>query len=470
MSFMVAFGVASIMLCVGMILRTKISLLRNMLVPASVIAGLVGMITMNTGMITSTDAGMFTSIVNYLFTLTFISIGLTSSKARKNSKNSIGKEIAKGSIGMGILWNLMYALTPVIGILVLLTIGGYFGMNPLYGLLVPLAFAQGPGQASVFGTIFEQQYGIENAAMVGLTFAVIGFIACFLVGIPLAKYGMRKGLAKNINSHTINDFITRGYYTKNDKRESMGDETIYSGNMDTMTYHFAIMGICFVMALGIAELISLIPGMGPSLSGMLFVYGLLAAYIVKLVMKKLNIDYMMDNTFQTKITGWATDYLIVTSFMAVKFSVIGAWVAPILIGSILIIIVILFIVMYFGKRLGGEDDFARTLGLYGTVTGTVPSGIMLIRIIDPSLRTNAAVELGLMNVPMIFSGVTITTILTIASGAVSLGVGLLLLLAPIPIYLIVLKVFKMWGKKTYDFKGRAVEEGIAAQAERKDLI
>jgi len=441
-----------------------------MLVPASVIAGVAGMIVMNTGLITSTDAGVFTSIVNYLFTLTFISIGLTSSKPNKKSDHSAGKEIAKGSIGLGFLWNILYALTPAIGAIVILLIGGYFGMNALYGLLIPFAFTQGPGQAAAFGTIFEQQYGIENAAMVGLTFAVIGFLACFLVGVPLAKYGLRKGLAKNVDSGNLNGFIKRGYYSKDEKRESMGKETIYSGNMDTMTFHFAIMGICFLMALGMAEIISFIPGMGSSLSGMLFIYGMLSAYVVKFVMKKLKIDHMLDNTFQTKITGWATDYLVVSSFMAVKFSVIGEWAVPILIESIVIILLTLFIVTYFGKRMGGEDDFARTLGLYGTATGTVPSGIALIRIIDPSLRTNAAVELGLMNVPMMASFVTVSTILAMASGAMSLTTGILLLLAPIPVYLIVLKVFKVWGKKTYDFKEKAMNKGIAIQTERNEVV
>ena len=48
MSFMMAFGLASIMLCIGMILRAKISLFKNMLVPASVIGGITGFVFMNT--------------------------------------------------------------------------------------------------------------------------------------------------------------------------------------------------------------------------------------------------------------------------------------------------------------------------------------------------------------------------------------------------------------------------------------
>ena len=43
-SFMIAFGLASIALCIGVFLRARIPFLRNMLVPSSVIAGIIGVI------------------------------------------------------------------------------------------------------------------------------------------------------------------------------------------------------------------------------------------------------------------------------------------------------------------------------------------------------------------------------------------------------------------------------------------
>ncbi|WP_339185329.1 sodium/glutamate symporter [Oceanobacillus sp. FSL W7-1293] len=203
---MIAFSIASILLCAGMIIRAKVAFIRNMLVPASVIAGILGMIVMNTNLIQATNAEMFTVIVTQLFTITFISIGLTSNN-KANNDHTAGKQIARGSLGMGMLWNLLYALTPAVGAVVILLVGGYFGMDALYGLLIPFAFTQGPGQAATFGSIFEQQYGIENAAMVGLTFAAIGFIACFLIGVPLAKYGLKRGLAKKYGESEVKDYV-----------------------------------------------------------------------------------------------------------------------------------------------------------------------------------------------------------------------------------------------------------------------
>ena len=82
MEFMMAFGLASIMLCLGIFFRAKVSFLRSMLVPASVIGGIIGIIFMNVvlnaGIDIGTDSNMYTTIVNNLFTVSFISISLTS--------------------------------------------------------------------------------------------------------------------------------------------------------------------------------------------------------------------------------------------------------------------------------------------------------------------------------------------------------------------------------------------------------
>ena len=73
--------------------------------------------------------------------------------------------------------------------------------------------------------------------------------------------------------------------------------------------------------------------------------------------------------------------------MAVSLDVIKDWLPIILVVSLAITIVTFLVCFYFGQRFGGTNDFERTLGLYGTCTGTVPSGIALIRIVDPNFHT-----------------------------------------------------------------------------------
>src|SRR5699024_8287340 len=189
--------------------------------------------------------------------------------------------------------------------------------------------------------------------------------------VPLAESGLKKGIS--VNDRKIDDYMKRGYYNQNEYTESLGKETTFSGNIDTMTFHFAVVGIVYILSVFFAKLISYIPVIGEIMSSMLFLIGMLVAHGVKFIMKKLNIDHLIDNQFQKKITGWATDYLIVAAFMAVQLNVVGIWIIPIIIVSLVVALITYIISIYFGKRIGGKNDFERTLGLFGTTTGTVPS-------------------------------------------------------------------------------------------------
>ena len=98
MGVMSAFGFASVMLCLGMFFRAKISVFRNMLMPASVIAGVIGFIFMNVLAETGVEIGIqsetYTEIVNQLFIISFISISLSTNTAQKEGGDV--KNFAKG--------------------------------------------------------------------------------------------------------------------------------------------------------------------------------------------------------------------------------------------------------------------------------------------------------------------------------------------------------------------------------------
>ena len=460
MSFMMAFGWASIMLCIGLFLRAKVPFLRNMLVPASVIAGVLGIVFVNVlGLLKvdyGTDANMFTNIVNNLFTVSFISISLTSAP---RGEGNTAKNILKGTVGLGIVWSLLYALTPIIGALVVMLLGKSFEMDGIYGMLVQFAFCQGPGQSAAYGALFEQ-FGWANASTVAIAFSAIGFIVAFLVGIPAAKLGVKRGIAKNCGK--INDTILKGYLRKEEQTEVMVKDTTCNSNIETLAFHFAIIGLCYVLAVGISKVLSLIPGfLGTSMGGMMFMNGMYAAYIVKWLLKKLKLDFLLENTLQSKITGWTADYLVVCAFMAVSVSIISKWLIPIIVVALVITAVTFVVCFYFGRRFGGSNDFERTLGLSGTCTGTVPSGIALVRIVDPNFHTSTSVELGACNLVMMACTPVYIIVLALASGSMGMWPAIGGLALCCVAYLVILKVTKTWGKPTYNWN-EAKDQHISA--------
>ncbi|MGN0340047.1 MAG: sodium/glutamate symporter [Lachnospira sp.] len=475
-SVVIAFGLASLMLCMGMVIRAKIPFFRHMLMPASVIGGIIGFIIMNVlltrfnlGGVTIKD---FSNIVDVFFVMSFISIGLTGGNKKKTkSKEKIkGKKSSgavRGAIGMALIWCILYAVQPLIGIGVTAVTGKALGMDSMYGILVPFAFCQGPGQASTYGKLFEYTYGYKNAEMVALTYAVIGFIVAFGIGVPVARYGLKKGIAKNKSK--INTSVERGYFTPEEQREPLGKTTFHSANIETFAAHFAIMGVTYLLALGMAAVVKMIPGLGPTFAAMLFMWGMFAAYIVKWVMNKLKIGYLINNAFQSRITGFFSDYLVVSSFMAIQVGVIGKWIVPIIIIGVLDAVVTFAISLYFGQRLGSDHDFERVLGVYGTSTGTTPSGLSLVRMVDPKLQTSTGAELGVMNMGMMFSTPTMLFITFAGLHYISLPIACAGIGATILIYLFLLKIFGVWRKPTFTLVKGRISEGDDNGAEEEFL-
>ena len=317
-------------------------------------------------------------------------------------------------------------------------------------MLIQFAFCQGPGQSAAYGAIFEQ-YGWSNASVVAIAFSALGFIAAFLVGIPAAKLGIKKGIAKNCGK--MDAKILKGYLSKEEQKEYMVKDTTCNSNIETLAFHFALIGVCYVLAVGVAKVLSYIPGfLGTSMSSMMFMNGMYAAYIVKWIMKKLHLDFLQENTLQSKITGWTADYLVVCAFMAVSLSIIKDWIGVIFFVAIVITVVTFIVCFYFGQRFGGSNDFERTLGLFGTCTGTVPSGIALVRIVDPNFHTATSVELGACNLVMLASTPVYIIILALASGSLTLLPAMLGLGSCVVLCLILLKVAKVWGEKTFEWK------------------
>ncbi len=88
----------------------------------------------------------------------------------------------------------------------------------------------------------------------------------------------------------------------------------------------------------------------------------------------------------------------------------------------------------------------RTAALYGAVTGTVSSGLLLLRIADPEFKTPVAIELAVMNV---FSIIPIGICLMLVNGPLwwnwSLGLTSLIFLGIMLLCLFLIRVLKLWG-------------------------
>jgi len=396
---MLTFGFLSIMLLLGIILRNKLRFFQYFLIPSCLLGGILGLVFISTGIV-KIEASALENFAYHFFNISFISVGLSGSN--ENEKNTIrGKDYIKGSAWMAVIQSISFSLQSVIGVAVVILLG-IFGMKlfPTFGFLVSLGFEEGPGQALSFGKVWET-IGFEHAATIGLTFAALGFLFSFFVGVPIANWGIRKGLSTLAPSFLPKHFL-KGIIPKDHKKESAGNLTMHSGNIETLAFHAALIGLVYILAYFVTLLLGKIlpPDVAKMLWGFFFFIGMVIAFLVRISMKKLKIDHLIDSGLQRRITGFAVDYLIVSTVMAIQVVVIWKYIIPISIIAVISGFATTLMVIFLGRRLWSYN-IERSVTIYGTVTGTVSSGLLLLRIVDPEFKTPVAVEIGLMNLFMV---------------------------------------------------------------------
>lgn len=441
----------AVFLLIGVILRAKISFLQKFLIPSCLIGGLIAMILRNLELIALSHS-ILEILVYHLFNISFISVGLT--QVSKRRKKGSTKEKIAGPLGMGLIQGVIFPLQAIIGgLFTLLFI--YLGVELFssFGFLTPLGFIEGPGQALSIGQSWEQIAPAVylNATTVGLTFAAVGFFFAFFVGVPLVDWGIKKGLSDQTPQVLPKDFI-KGVIQRNQTKKHAGYETMHPANIDSLSFHFALVGLAYITTYGFVSLLTTIlpTDLAKMIWGFFFFFGLVIAVIIRIIINKLNLDYLVDREVQKRITGWSVDFLIVATIAAIEIAIVWTYLLPISIIAMLTGITTLLVVVYIGKRMWKKYSFERTAGIFGTVTGTVPSGLLLVRILDPDFKTPAAIDLGLTSIfaaPFVLSGMLLVNAPVLYGWSLELTIlvfGIMLVIS-----LVLIKILGLWGKPTF---------------------
>ena len=445
---MLVFGCLAIMLLTGVLLRAKITFFQRFLIPSCLIGGILGIILLNIGVMHMPVANLETFAYHF-FNISFISVGLTRNEASPaTTKSKI--QIFKAPLWMALTQSVIFPLQAIAGG-AFVALFGLFGIKlfPTFGFLAPLGFEEGPGQALSIGKVW-QGFGFEHATTIGLTFAAMGFFFSFFVGVPLVNWGIRKGLAVHGPRALPQDFLT-GIISKNQKRKSAGELPFHSSNLDSLAFHTALVGLVYVLTYGLVKYLGLIvpADVASILWGFFFIFGLSIALGIRWMMARLEIGHLIDPGIQCRITGWSVDFLIVSTVMAIKLTIVWQYILPISGISLVSGALTTFMVVYLGKRIWSYN-FERTIAIYGAVTGTVSSGLLLLRIADPDFKTPVAIEIALMNV---FSIPSIGLYLVLVNGPVwwnwSIGTTLLVFFGLMILALGLIRVLNFWGSPKF---------------------
>ena len=393
-SLFVDLGVLSAGLLLATFLRARVRFFQRYLIPNALTAGFILLPFYNFVFpaLGLTNLGLG-QLVYHLLSISFVSMTLRRSKPAgtwgdkriySTSVAILSQYALQALLGLGITFVFMKTVLP--------------SLFPSFGFLLPLGYALGPGQAFAIGQGWEA-FGFKGGGSIGLTFAALGFLwACF-GGIFLVNYGIRKGwLTNKFADRLAIKGIKTGVYSRDQERPAGAYLTTETEAIDSMTFNTAIVLVVYLAAYLLLKLITA----GLSLAGkpghdlavnlwaISFIFAALVGLVAKFLLGKLKIEYILDNHTLTRLAGISVDLMVAASLAAISVVVVIQYWLPILVLSVLGGVVTLVTVPWICSRLFKDHQFHRTLIIFGASTGTLPTGLALLRSIDPDFETPVA--------------------------------------------------------------------------------
>lgn len=384
-------GAISIALLLATLLRAKIRFFQRYLIPNALTAGFLLLLVYNYLFpLLGYNHNKLGELVYHLLNISFIAMSLRASPPKlKGHKGG-------GVLGMSTGILLGYATQALLGLgLTLFFLPKLF---PSFGLFLPLGFALGPGQAFAIGKGWES-LGFAGASSIGLTFAAIGYLWASFGGVFLINHGLKKGWLKSelLSSMQSRTMLTGVVSPEGEKpigaRLTTDNEAIDSFSFHTAAVVFTYF-LSFLILSGLTMALSLLGKAGRDLAvnlwGINFIFSSITAIVMRRIIELLHLDHLLDNETLSRISGFSVDYMVAGSIAAISLVFVGTYWFPILLMSSLCGIMTMIIVPWFCSRMFRDYQFERMLMIYGVSTGTLSTGLALLRVIDPEFKTKVA--------------------------------------------------------------------------------
>lgn len=402
------------------LLKRKIKLLRNSLIPTSVLGGLI-LLAISIGYNQIFDENMFNTQffggngVTTLEMTTYhcLAIGFIATSF-KPSKEKVGKKRAVEVFNTGVTTVATYLLQGIFGLGITIIAAMYF-MPEFFkaaGIILPFGYGQGTGQAMNYGNIYETDYGFTGGKSFGLTIAAFGFLSASLGGVIHLNILKKKGKViiggDEKAEHLCGDDI------------QTNDEIPMNGSMDKLTVQMGFVLAAYIISyLIMFGLGTLLPGLKSILYGFNFLFGVLVAVGINSILialrRKGTMKRQYVNTFlMNRISGFFFDLMVVAGIAAIQIDVLkGYWPIIIILSVAGLIITYLYNILV-AHVLFPEYKHQQFLAMYGMLTGTASTGVILLREIDRDLSTPVSENLVYQNLPAIVLGFPMMIIATMA--------------------------------------------------------
>lgn len=414
---------------VANLLRQKVPFIRKSLMPTAVLAGFLLLLLKYLGVLPVDDA-FYEMLVYHCIALGFIAMSL---RVVKKSRERTGDMTGLKS---GALIVSTYLVQAVTGLIISLGLAYTFmpGLFKASGLLLPMGYGQGPGQGNNVGSTYEA-LGFAGGRSFGLAIAAAGYICACVVGVILLNVLAKRGEVRQ-KAETPEEDLSVGFFQ--DRGEIPVSESI-----DKLSVQLAMVLLVYLatylctwgLTAGIG---ALSPGLGNTVNALLwgfnFIIGSALAMLVRVLLEKGRSRGLIQRQYQNnyllnRLSGFFFDIMIVAGIASIDLQdLTGLWV-PFTLMAVAGGITTWFYLKWICKKVYGGYYYEGLISMYGMLTGTIGSGILLLREIDPDLSTPAANNLILGSSYGIIFGAPILVLIGLASRSalmcfVTIGIAL----------------------------------------------
>ena len=384
-------GVIAGLILLANVLRRKIKFVQKTLLPTAVLAGFLLLFIRTSGII-NINAVMLEKLTYHALALGFICMSLRIPEKNSDSGAMIGSK-------SGALIVATYLVQALTGLVV--SLGLAYTIMPDFfkasGILLPMAYGQGPGQANNVGTTYEA-LGMTSGRTFGLSLAATGYLCACVVGVIFLNLYNRKNKLERIrDKEEVSGSVTIDTFQNN-------DEIPISESVDKLSIQFALVALVYLLTYwltrGISNLITMVaPGAAGTVSTLLwgfnFIIGSMVAVLCRTVFKQLRSKKIMNHQYQnnyllSRMSGLAFDLMIVAGIAGINIDDLSGYWLPFILMAVLGAIVTYFYLIYMCKKLYPDYTYEGFFSMYGMLTGTISSGVLLLREIDPDFETPAA--------------------------------------------------------------------------------
>ena len=399
-AFLVQLGLLLLFLVVGNILRRTIPAFRKCLIPSALLGGTLLLVT---NIITKklgfdlVDNRLMQVITYHCLAIGFAAMTLKTEKhTHKTNKAQV--------LEFGALQGGTYMLQAFVGlsitiILFLITRYGKNVISYVCGLILPLGYGQGPGNALSWDINFTNTPAAQFAGngSFGLSLASIGFVVASVMGVLYINIFKKRGQLKVRPARAEGEIV--------DPTNPSGQEIPDNESVDKFTIQMGFVALAYALSFGFMYLLGIISDFTNSIAwGFNFLWASLAAMLIKFIVKQLRKGKLMHreyiNNYQMdRISGFAFDLMIVAGVAAIEINDIKNYILPIVILSVVGMVITYFYIRKVSQECfkGFEHEFF--LMSFGTLTGTASNGMILMKEVDPGLRTPTSSLYILSNFP-----------------------------------------------------------------------